>query len=221
MESIIISIFNWFTLELGAEASVALITLLFLVFTFSYQRKHSERAVQPVIIFFPVNGTEMWAFKNVGKEPAINIVLFYKQEESDDWISNEDWPIGFPGIMNDDKPIVLLDIKGPNSLRAEYEDINKNSLSTTICGNRNKIKRYCWLRRRLKSIINFGQLKSAKKHAWELHSHMEGIPEGYVGITTKPKHYPRKLYSFTTKVKPNHCSIRKAQMSRTGFLTRV
>ena len=192
MESII-SIFNWFKHELGTEASVALITFLFLVFTFSYQRKHSERAVQPVIIFFPVNGTKKWAFKNVGKEPALNIVLSYKQEESDDWISDTNGPIGFPGIMSDGKPFVLLDIEGPNSLRAEYEDIRKNILITTTCGNRNTIAHYCWLRVKFNPFKNLRKLKPANKHAWELHSHIEGIPEGYVGITAKPKPLPQQV----------------------------
>lgn len=193
MESTIITIWDWIKLHPGMQLFFSLFAFLFSVYTFSYQRKHSERSVQPFIIFFPVNGTKKWAFKNVGKEPALNIVLSYKQEESDDWISDADWPIGFPGIMSDGKPFILLDIESPNSLRAEYEDIKKNILITTICGNMNTIEHYCWLRVKFNLIKNLRKLKPANKHAWELHSHMEGIPEGYVGITAKPKPLPQQV----------------------------
>lgn len=176
-------------IPVDASAIVAFIALIFSGFTFYYQRKHSERSVQPVIIFFIAEETNMWAFKNVGKEPAINMALSYKPHEpnvSNDWVSNENWPIGFPSIKNEDKPTIPLDIDGAHSIRAEYEDINGNMLSTTICGNQNKIERDdCWWKLNNQKK-KFKQLAPVRVYEWQLYLRKTGIPNGYKGISTKP-----------------------------------
>ncbi|MHB9102221.1 MAG: hypothetical protein ACYC2E_11980 [Sulfuricella sp.] len=59
----------------------------------------------------------------------------------------------------DDQCILFLDLKGPKSLMAEYEDIKGNIWTTTINENSNSID---------KIPKNERQLKVASKYQWQL-----------------------------------------------------
>ncbi|RFC30775.1 MAG: hypothetical protein DID91_2727704753 [Candidatus Nitrotoga sp. MKT] len=137
---------------------------IFTVHSFNSNIKFSERSVQPAIIFFNTGGSvgkDRWSFRNVGKEPALNVVISYRMTDSQEWIEDSNWPLGFPGIASDDKCILLTQIVGPKSLIAEYEDLKGNLWTTIINENNNKIT----------SISKEQQkLKQVHKQQWQLDS---------------------------------------------------
>ncbi|MGA8147537.1 MAG: hypothetical protein WB870_08175 [Gallionellaceae bacterium] len=143
--------------------TIAFLGVVIAIDSLESQKDSSERAVRPVILFFNTghesNGEDRWGIRNVGKEPALNVTVSYRMSESTDWIKDDTWPIGFPGIAFGDKCILFLHLKGPQSLIAEYEDIEGNLWTTTISGNRNSISNTPKEKR---------QLKQFSKNQWQL-----------------------------------------------------
>lgn len=131
--------------------------------------------MQPAIIFFNAGGPvgkDRWAFSNVGKEPALNVVISYRKSDNEKWTDNKDRSLGFSGIASDGKCFLLMNIEGPKSLIAEYEDIKGNLWTTIINDNKNEIK----------SISKWEQkFKSPNRQQWQLNPVKESH-SGCIGI---------------------------------------
>lgn len=131
----------------------------FTVYSFDLNTKYSERSVQPAIVFSNsggLKGKDRWSFRNVGQEPALKVVISYRMKDNEKWTQYRS--VGFSGIAKDEC-FVLLNIEGPKSLIAQYEDIKGNLLTTIINENKNVLER-----------ISKGEaiFKTATNQLWQL-----------------------------------------------------
>jgi hypothetical protein len=110
------------------ETAIAILAFIVSAISYWLSLKTSISDIRPVLVFV-YDGRKGWMLKNIGKGPALNIIVAQKKHET--WFN----PVRIPPLSPDSEFFLQwLGHVNDTGLGANYNDFNDKQYSST-CGN--------------------------------------------------------------------------------------